>query len=117
MKTTMKNLILLILAIFLTNPQVFAGEVYWQTQENTFQSRQNCSINGHSHNDTLQVSEFWLDCGDNNIKPIKTGPVSGRSIVNFAGEAKLICKVDVSQFGRNDDFFLLLDCQQPSHKK
>lgn len=108
----MKKLIILFAALILTHTQSHAGEIYWQTQENIFELRQGCTINAHSHNDASQISEFWLDCEDNNVPSIQTGAVFGRSIIYFAGEPKLICKVDVSQFGRNDDFFMLLDCQQ-----
>ncbi len=92
---------------------VSAGEIHWQT-DNGLISKTGCFMVAQSHSDTVNLSEYWVDCADNNIVEITTGTIIGKSIVTFGGftgTQNLICPVETSIFGDSPkSFYMLLDC-------
>ena len=105
MQKTPSTMLIIITATFCTQ----AGEIHWLTNFG-MESRTDCVINQHSHNDNSQTHEYLIDCSENRVTPIQTGSIIGNSTIYFDGAPMLTCKMEVSILGRNDVFFMLLDC-------
>lgn len=108
----MKKLILAV-TIFVTF-NVNAGELFWISDSGT-ESRLNCTIETQSHSDKPSISEYWIDCEDNNIGPIGNGLVN-KSTIYINGSPVLVCPMIQSIFGLNDVFSMTLDCRSKIFK-
>ena len=102
----MKKIIIMLMIGFNVN----AGELHWIT-DNGNESRLNCTIEAHSHRDSpTSMSEYWIDCSDNNIMPILNN-INNKSSIYINDRPVLTCPMIDSIFGTGDVFYMILDCR------